>query len=221
MKAQHVLSIVMLLLVAAQVNAGWIIQEKIVMGKDVENVTLYIQKNKMKTADQAISIFDLDQEKIYSILPEQQIYIVMTADAVKNARPQQGDQTERPTKVEVKETDETATIAGYSTKKYEVWVDGALKHELWIAKDFTMADEFETDKMLRLTEKMAPDTKYQTDPEYQALMKLGYPLKQIEHKDGETVETEITKLEKKDIPDSEFQVPAGFKEMNMGSMMGR
>ena len=224
MKVQHILSVILLLLVAAQVNAGWIIQQKVTVNGEAETVTLYIQKNKMKTMNHAIALIDLEAEKFYTIMPEQKMYMVMSPDAISKAREGMVQPVETPSKVEVKETAETATIAGYATKKYQVWVDGVMKSELWVTKDIDFSDEFDMAKLSRMTEKMSGQSAFKSTNEYQEMMKLGFPLKQVEITPEGKVESEVIKLEKKDISDSEFQIPSDFQGMDMGDMskmMGR
>jgi hypothetical protein len=224
MKVQHILSVILLLLVAAQVNAGWIIQQKVTVNGEKETVTLYFQKNKMKTTNHAISIVNLEEEKFYTIMPEQKMYMVMTPDDISKMRAGIAETVPTPQKVEVKETGETATIAGHSTKKYQVWVDGVMDSEVWLTKDIDFGSEFDMAKLSRLTEKMSGQSAYKETEQYQDLMKLGFPLKQVEITPQGKVETEVIKAEKKDISDSEFQIPTDFRGMNvgdMGKMMGR
>ena len=224
MKLQHILSVILLLLVAAQVNAGWIIQQKVTMNGEAETVTLYFQKNKMKSMNHAIAIVNLEEEKFYTIMPEQKMYMVMTPDDISKMREGMVESVPTPQKVEVKETGETATIAGHPTKKYQVWVDGEMESEVWLTKDIDFGSEFDMAKLSRLTEKLSGQSAFKENEEYQKMMKLGFPMKQVEITPQGKVETEVIKAEKKDISDSEFQIPSDFKGMNMGDMgkmMGR
>ena len=57
--------------------------------------------------------------------------------------------------------------------------------------------------------------------EYLKLMKKGLTLKSIQYEMGEEDEIVNTiKVEIKDIPDSEFQIPAGYKKISMTDYMG-
>jgi len=129
---------------------------------------------------------------------------------------------EKKIKVEVKKTSEKATIAGYSTQKYQIWVDGELKEELWISTEINLKDEIDLKKFVQLFEALdaaAGEESYKSSPEYMGLMKQGYWLRSIDYTFGEkgTVR-EATKVEKKRIPDSEFKVPQGYRKVGIGEI---
>lgn len=55
----------------------------------------------------------------------------------------------------------------------------------------------------------------QLSPEYVKLMEKGLTLKSIEYEEGmENTTTNTVSIDIKDIPDSEFEVPAGYKKMS-------
>lgn len=144
-----------------------------------------------------------------------------------------GEQPEAPGPgvVKVERTDETATIAGQPTRKYRVLVDGKLYEEDWLTTDPAFAREFALDKASSLMGRVS--TCAQTsDPDsaagkgvdegkiYQQLYPQGWPLKAIGHAGGKTrTKTQIDKIEKEDVPESEFKPPAGYRKAPLAEVM--
>lgn len=129
---------------------------------------------------------------------------------------------EKKVKVEVKKTSEKASVAGYSTQKYQVWVDGELKEELWISTEINLKDEIDLKKFVQFIQALSgagEEESYESSPEYMGLMKQGYWLRSINYSLGKkgTVR-EATKVEKKRVPDSEFEVPKSYRKVSIGEM---
>ncbi len=140
-------------------------------------------------------------------------------------------QDKKAPKVEIISQGDGGTIAGYKTEKYEVMVDGEPYEILWLATDASLTNEFkslvgmlsEFQKCSKIMNIGTPPVELSSD--YLKLMEKGLTLKSIEYEEGnENITTNTVSLEKKDIPDSEFQIPPGYKEMSFteffGSQMG-
>lgn len=129
---------------------------------------------------------------------------------------------EKKVNVEVKKTSEKATVAGYSAQKYQVWVDGELKEELWISTEINLKDEIDLKKFVQFIEALSgpgEEEFYESSPEYMGLMKQGYPLRSIEYdQEEEQTVTEVAKVEKRQIPDSEFELPKSYRKVSIGEM---
>lgn len=125
---------------------------------------------------------------------------------------------EKKLKVEVKKTSETATIAGYPTRKYQVWANGELKEEKWISTKIKLTDEIDLKKLVKLQKAMSGpegEKSYESSPEYMQFMEIGTPMKTIGYYEGGTEITETKKIEKKKIPGSEFEVPKGYRKISL------
>lgn len=121
-------------------------------------------------------------------------------------------------KFEVKKTSEKAIVAGYPTRKYQVWVNGELKEELWISSKIKIKDEIDLNKLEKFKEAMSgpeEEESYESSPEYMALMEQGIPLKSINYSNQGNSVNEVKKVEKRKIPDSEFKVPKGYKKISL------
>jgi hypothetical protein len=134
--------------------------------------------------------------------------------------------------VKIARTGEEATIAGYKAVRYEVRRDGTLVEELWLSKDLDVSKDLDYGKFRRLFQDwleavgaaMAEIDGEGSAPWFQAeeylkLFAEGYALKQVEHEEGVAYITEVTSVEKKDIPPSEFEVPAGFRKVTAAEFL--
>lgn len=130
-------------------------------------------------------------------------------------------QDKKTPKVEIISEGDGGTIAGCKTEKYKVMVNGEPYEILWLTTDVSLTNEFkslvgmlsEFQKCSKIMNIGTPPVELSSD--YIKLMEKGLTLKSIEYEEGtENITTNTVSLEKKDIPDSEFQVPSGYKEMS-------
>ncbi len=131
-----------------------------------------------------------------------------------------GTSRDKEMALKIEETSEKADIAGYSARKYRVMVDGEPAEDLWISDQINISDEIDLDKMYNMTDSMKgpmAEQSYESTPEYRALQRKGLRLKSIDYSSGyggaPGEVTIVRKVEKKSIPDSEFQIPAGYREV--------
>jgi hypothetical protein len=136
-----------------------------------------------------------------------------------------------PGVIKVERTEETETIAGQQTRKFNVLVDGSLYEEDWLTTDPALAKEFALDRASELMSRVSacaiasdPDPSHPKGVDegkiYQKLYPQGWPLKTIAHVGGKArIKTEITKVEKRDVPDSEFKPPAGYRKGPLSEVM--
>jgi hypothetical protein len=158
----------------------------------------------------------MEEEYLKKMSPEQR-------EAYKQYQEKMKGETKEPAKgkklkVEVKKTSETTTIAGYPTRKYQVWVNGELKEEKWISKKIKPTDEIDLEKLEKFLKAMSgpeAEESYESSPDYMHLMEIGAEMKTIGyHEEGSEI-TEMEKIEKKKIPYSEFEVPKGYRKLSL------
>jgi len=256
MKTKGLLSVSITLFLASQAFAGWVIEEVTMYGEGEKTTNItYLQKNRMKSVDSEIMMFDLEKGMIYFLLPEREIYWSGTTEEYQKAMEEGSKQMEeaqlkkmtpeqreaykqykkkmeeeakkqipkKKVKVEVKKTSEKVTIAGYSGQKYQVWVDGKLKEELWICAKISPRDEIDLPKLVQFTKAMSgpgeEEDSYESSPEYMKLatyMEQGYRLKSVTYDEygNKDYVTEAVKIEKKNIPNSEFEVPKSYHKLS-------
>ena len=130
----------------------------------------------------------------------------------------------RPT-VKIEPTAETATIAGYHATRIMVYADGKPYQEVWLAKGLTLKTELDFKRLrglqAQLTQAIMADIPsgpaVEEDPAYEQLLEQGYPIKIVELGEGGEPEsvTEVVRLDKRDIPEREFQVPEGYRRIDL------
>jgi hypothetical protein len=138
---------------------------------------------------------------------------------------------QKPPSVTVSKIGGGGKIAGYDTVKYSVKVDGQSYKDIWITSDVGIMEDVKKfmKYALEMNEEMTGCTQMagtvverapETTGEYTSLMERGWTMKEVSLPGG-AVESEVESLEKRDIPASEFTVPAGYKKLDMMEMMGQ
>jgi hypothetical protein len=130
-------------------------------------------------------------------------------------------------RVEVKATGDYQKIAGYKTRKYQVYVNGRLRQEVWIADAAGFTKELDMGKMAKLIHAMrmagpgaGSGTGWRASPPMMELMAKGMPLMITAYgPDGAHQAMKMTKVEKKSLGKSIFQPPPGYKRVNFRQMM--
>ena len=127
--------------------------------------------------------------------------------------------------VKVEPTSETASIAGQSTTKIMVYADGKPYQEVWLAKGLTLKADLDLKRLrgiqAQLTQAIMADLPnrqaVEEDPAYEQLLEQGYPIKIVELGEGGEPEsvTEVVRLDNRDIPDREFQIPEGYRRIDL------
>jgi hypothetical protein len=127
--------------------------------------------------------------------------------------------------VHVEATAETATIAGQVATKTLVSADGKPYQEVWLAKGFTLKGDLDLKRLrgvqAQLTQAIMAGLHsrqaVEEDPAYERVLEQGYPMKIVEFGEGGEPEsvTEVVRLEKRDIPEHEFQVPEGYRHIDL------
>jgi hypothetical protein len=171
------------------------------------------------------------EEQLEQLPPEQrrQIEAMMRQaqpqGAQKPAKPARKPENCVPDTVEIKRTGKSMTVAGYDASGYQIFTNGTLDSEVWIAPAISAAREIDPEKLERMVREMmkampqcpAKGQMIGADPVWK-LMKDGYPVRSVE-KVGGTV-TEVVKAESRTLGANEFQAPAGFARKSLKDMMG-
>lgn len=206
-----------------------------------QNVTLYVQDNKLKQVENIepyspAVIFDLGTGNIVFVNDEKKLYIVLTRDEylkyIESFMAETKEQTKATRDIKLKKTDEKATIAGYESKKYEIYDNGKLQTEYWVSKGPGFADEVDLDKMSSLmndVKKISQNiggSASISDKEYKIIREIyedGYPMKTIYYSrdDGTVIIEEIVSVKKQDIPSGEFQPPAGYEKITYQDILNQ
>ena len=170
------------------------------------------------------------EEQLKNLPPEQRRQIEAMMKQAQGAQrspaqPQVKPEDCAPDKVDVKRTGKNITVAGYEASGYQVFTNGKLDSEVWIAPAITAAREIDPQKLERMMKEMMKalphcpprGQMFGADPMWK-LMKDGYPVRSVD-KDGGSV-IEVVKAESRSLGASEFQAPAGFARKTLQEMMG-
>ena len=117
------------------------------------------------------------------------------------------------------------TIAGYKTVKYKVLAGGELFKEIWLTLDSSLMKEYKSlmpvlKKFNSCTNRMEMESSPENTPEYQKLSEAGFELKSVRYESGNPEpETDVVQLKKKTIPESEFKVPSGYKQVSFAELV--
>jgi hypothetical protein len=139
--------------------------------------------------------------------------------------------TGAPLQVEVAREGSGGKLAGLSTVKYSVKVDGKPFEEVWLTEDGTIMREFKSlSKLADMTSKMAGCTLGEVgmdfsgtpyaSPQYRDLFKKGYPVKIVSLDEGSLADgDEVVEVRKESIPGSEFEPPGDYRELSFKELM--
>lgn len=180
--------------------------------------------------NKSVIIVRLDREVKFNVNPEESLYVETSFSKIKE---QQGRIREsirrmrvqmdtlppslrwrmerdmgvkwKPEDYKIHETNETKIISGLNCKKYTITNRDELEGEFWITQDLGLINQYagDWDSML---DKIIPVTK---QDRYKLLTDKGIIV--LTNING--VETLVTKMEKKMIPDSMFEIPEYYQKL--------
>ncbi|MCL4476432.1 MAG: DUF4412 domain-containing protein [Nitrospirae bacterium] len=224
--------------------AGWV-------QVDSEGVTTLISEGMLKQTsrgDDQYSILDTKKGNIIFIDSKRKAYsresiddfckavITEMSKAKKNMPGEdQGKQKggKDAPKVSVMKGGDGGVVAGYSTVKYKVLADGKLYEEVWLTADPAVLKDLESlfktvmkkfEKCLSSVANVADSLPLAVEesPEYKKMEQAGWQMRSKSYFGGGQPATyEVIRLEKRDIPASEFEVPSGYKKVPIFEMLFR
>lgn len=129
-----------------------------------------------------------------------------------------------PGKVEVKDLGPGERLLGYETRRHQVFLDGELLEELWVAPKVDVEREANPAAFAVALQKMlgggsGVDQGYESDPAYVKVRTAGYPLRQVLYFVGEKSSLEVKAVEQVAVPDAEFAIPPGFAKIGYAELL--
>lgn len=181
------------------------------------NMTYFMQEDAVRIemdhpAQQGMGAMLMKEGKMYILMPQQEMYMVTEPDMenMRETEPGDKDLEEELEDFEDAYTGETENILGYETKKYEIEQDGN-RTEMWLATGLGNFVPFRS------------GMKNQETPDWAERIGLTgfFPLKVKVYDGAGNMESTMTAtdINESDIDDSKFEVPAGWKKLDMGNMM--
>lgn len=126
--------------------------------------------------------------------------------------------------LKITKTDQTSTIQNFKAIKHEVRIGDRLIEEIWLSRDLDVGKELDYPAFRKMFENWInafndysgdiPDEENYTRSEaYLGLAKEGYAMKRVEIYDDGSFISEVAKVERKEIPEAEFQIPKDFRKV--------
>jgi len=222
-------------------HAGWV-------HIDADGSESLISKGRMSGSwDTGTSILDANTSKIVIIDDMRRTYASGTVDELcaqikSSVEAMMGDMPAEQKEMiqqmmghenapEVKIVDKGAgeKISGFATKRYDVLANGELYEQLWIADDDELVAECKPVMMMlaRFGQCMASANPMggasdpEATPEYAGIFELGVIVRSISAGElEEGIAPEETTIEKRDVPDSAFNVPDGYRAVSFANVFG-
>jgi len=218
--------------------AGWVQAE-------LSGDMTYFSEGKVKSTsgeDDSWSVIDGSSRTITMVSPGKKSYAVLTVDelcafiskmmsgmtAEQKAMFEAMKKEQHSKGFKMKKAGPGGKVAGYSTDKYRIDAGDARSMEVWVSTDKNLNSVYRklTKKAKPLMDKMASCSamggggmEVENSKEYRKLEEKGWVLKRVA-KGKVGSETEVEKIEQKEIPASEFKVPAGYKKVSIEQFYG-
>ncbi len=174
-------------------------------------------KARVEVSPQVTMIFDAKKGEMISLMNEQKMVVRMPADKIKAAAEliRKSNGKESAEKPKIVATGKKETVNGYQTEQY-VCDTPNFKATYWIAANYP--DGATILKQLQAIKMDALNGQGGHMPDYRDL--TGVPVKTVISANGKDMTTTLKSIKQDALSDSEFAVPADFKEMNMPDILG-
>ncbi|MDR0665596.1 MAG: DUF4412 domain-containing protein [Helicobacteraceae bacterium] len=223
---------------ALGLNAGWVIEEATSYGvgeKSFNRITIDSQHYKSQNRGEAL-IIDLEKETVYFVRDSDKSYFGGRVDDVvaqlrKSAMSEMNEEenlfeeesggVEEDKAIEIKKLAGRIESSGFIGERYQIFVNGEFKKEMFIAPKLTANNEIDLKKlneiMLWLSGSFTPGAKkyIELDDKYISLIKQGYPIRTAEHDpSGGLILTIVVKAEQKSVARDEFALPKDYARVS-------
>ena len=199
--------------------------QMIVLDHNKKTYTVINPKEFVKAVEEYTVKMEAYRKKHLENLPPEQRELV--EKMIKEREAEAGLQRNSNVVISVKNTEQTEKIAGYTSKKYDVMYNENLNEEIWLTNDLNIQKELDINKMSSLmtefkkVNKRLGDNSVKNEDAFIKLFKEGgFPMKTVDHSFGESVYVEeVVGVNQKDIPDAEFDLPKGYEERSVQSLL--
>lgn len=233
------ITLIALSLASETTHAGWILQQN----NNGVATTMYLQNNMAKTVSNPyvsivnagsgkVTVLDmakakywtgepveygsaltrrlasLFEKRLHRMPPDKQAEMRLTMGLTKR---------EKPPKVKINDTGESAKIAGYLARHYQLFVDDRLRMDLWLANIPDLLREIDVAKLFVMCGQMVngADTDWLRSDELKRTLSKGFFLQTITHSMGGRYLYLTSSVKKKRLDKSLFQVPQGLLKVDV------
>jgi hypothetical protein len=236
----QIITLLIILGFVATAGAGWIMVEK-------EGDISIISKGKLKSSAEGLTwILDGPGNKMIFIDNNQHSFAAGTVEDYCDAttaiireamegltteqrkvleemmKKNQGDSGHE---VSISKAGEGGIVAGLKTSKFRIQVDGELYKDIWLATDAGLLREYKPlipllQKFSSCANTFGTDFIPENTSEYLRLMEQGVEVKSVIYTtDRPEPVTEMIKMEKKSLPETDFSIPPAYRQMSFGQML--
>jgi hypothetical protein len=174
-------------------------------------------KARIDVSPQMTTIFDAKKGEMINLMREQKMVVRMSADKMKAAaeliRKSKGK--ENAEKPKIVATGKKETVNGYQTEQYVCEMPN-FKATYWVAASYP--DGASILRQLQAIKMDALSGQSGQMPDYRDL--TGVPVKTVISAGGKEITTTLNSIKQDALSDTEFTVPADFKEMDMPDILG-
>ncbi|UCG27780.1 MAG: DUF4412 domain-containing protein [Bacteroidales bacterium] len=122
----------------------------------------------------------------------------------------------------IRETAEKDTIIGYEVLKYQVFLNGVLKEDIWIAENLNTLPNLDLRKFVnfqrKLSEGFENELFYQATDEYGRILDDYFILKTKDYQYGYQTVNEVVEMREEDFDISEFLPPSNYKTVSLSEL---
>lgn len=212
---RSILATAALACLALTARADYVIKEEIEHSGKVQPISIKVKGPKVRLdVNEANSvIIDSATGDMTILVHPQKVVVKISSDTVKAQmkalKEMLGQKSDAPADTELKPTGNHEQIAGYDTEEYTADVDG-IPTSLFIAKNYPDYQKI-----------VAAIYQLQNSPALAEAHELvippdklpGLPLRTIHTIKGQKIVTNITSAQQTDLPDTDFSIPADYKEL--------
>jgi hypothetical protein len=235
-------------------RAGWVVEWTNTAVKrngerlTSESATMYIDKGRVRLDQPTLTtLIDYNREWFTVLDPKRGVFwggkvddyvSAMTKQRAETMRQRSGsdaalsygmrkvDEKSLP-RIEVKKTEQTRMIAEHQTTRYEIYSNGELFEEIWLAEDIDMKGDLDPEKLLAYERKMSaallgrsagPFNALHRSKEYADLLQKGFVLESTIHHGAGGFEKKATTIRTVDIGASQFDVPESYRRVQLGEV---
>lgn len=226
---------------AGAAQAGWVVTE-------ADGGESLISKGRMRGSwDTGTTILDANSSKIVVIDDVRRIYASGTVDELcaqikSSVETMMGDMPpeqkemvqkmmgrEKAPAVTIVDKGDGEKVGGFATKRYDVLADGELYEQLWVANDAALVAECKPvmimlarfSQCIASVNPMGGASDPEATPAYAGIFELGVIVRSLGAGESEEgITPEETTIQKRDVPESTFKVPDGYRAVSFADVLG-
>ncbi len=208
--------------------AGWVLVEK---GGEKSLISQGRIKAVPKDASEGWSVMDFKKGQILIVDLQKKTYAQASLDQfctamqkivahIRAMMGKAGQEKQKAKKVEIVKQGPGGKIAGFNTEKYKVLANGKLHEEVWLTTEPEFVKDFDPAMLNKMLGCATEQEDIESSPVYQKMVASGWLVRSIYYNNGNAdTRTDVVKIAKQDVAESEFKVPQGYKKITVDKIL--